>query len=70
MLLKQNLIRVTIQNGSFVIDENKVLPGRGAYICRDMDCIKKAQKSKGLERSMKRNVAPEIYAQIQAVTER
>jgi len=39
-------------------------PGRAAYLCKSSDCLKKAQKSKGLERSFKRAVPPEIYTQL------
>ena len=42
-------------------DENKKLMGRGAYICRDKDCIKKAEKKNGLARHFKCNVPIEIY---------
>ena len=39
-------------------------PGRGAYICANADCLAKAQKSKGLERSFKAAVPKEVYEQL------
>lgn len=34
--------------------------GRGAYICPDGDCLKKAIKTKGLERSLKTAIPQEV----------
>ena len=35
--------------------------GRGAYICRSLSCLKKARKSKGLDRSFKTSISEEVY---------
>ena len=35
--------------------------GRGAYICPNAECLKRARKSKGLERSFKMKIEDEIY---------
>ena len=35
--------------------------GRGAYVCRSGECLKKARKSKGLERSFKMSIPNEVY---------
>ena len=35
--------------------------GRGAYICRNRECLRKAAKSKGLERSFKMSIPSEVY---------
>jgi len=69
MRSKPELIRV-VSNEGLQIDKNQKLPGRGAYVCRSGSCIAKAQKSKGLERSFKGRVQPEIYAQLTAEVER
>ena len=39
--------------------------GRGAYICASMECLKKAQKSKGLERSLKTAIPADIYQNLE-----
>lgn len=39
--------------------------GRGAYICKSIDCLTKARKSRGLERSLKSAISPEIYESLQ-----
>lgn len=35
--------------------------GRGAYICKSEECLKKAIKNKGLERSLKTAIPQEVY---------
>ena len=35
--------------------------GRGAYLCPSMECMKKAVKGKGLERSFKMAIPKEVY---------
>ena len=61
---KSSLIRVVSNENGISPDETKKAPGRGAYVCNNDACLKKAYKSKGLERSFKRAVPPEIYSQL------
>ena len=35
--------------------------GRGAYLCISEECLKKARKNKGLERSFKMSIPEEVY---------
>ena len=35
--------------------------GRGAYLCRNRECLQKARKTKGLERSFKMSIPQEVY---------
>ena len=35
--------------------------GRGAYICRSGECLEKAIRNHGIERSLKTGILPEIY---------
>ena len=60
---KKDLIRVVRSpEGKISIDDERgKKPGRGAYICRNLDCIEKAKKSKILERSLNQNIEDEIY---------
>ena len=36
-------------------------PGRGAYVCRDVECLKKARKTRALERAFSNAIPPEVY---------
>ncbi|MCL2223378.1 MAG: YlxR family protein [Defluviitaleaceae bacterium] len=62
---KSSLIRITATaEGEIQLDPSGKAPGRGAYICRDEQCMKKAHKIKGLERSLKRKIPSEVYAKL------
>lgn len=62
---KKELIRIVRNDaGEFSLDKTGKKAGRGAYICPNSDCLEKAQKSKGLERSFKAPVPREVYEQL------
>ena len=59
---KKELIRaVKNKDGEIFIDKTGKANGRGAYICNNAECLAKARKSKGLERSFKQSINAEIY---------
>lgn len=67
---KRELIRIVRNDvGEFSLDRTGKKPGRGAYICPNVQCLEKAQKSKGLERSFKAAVPKEVYEQLLAQLE-
>ncbi len=59
---KKAMIRVVrCTDGSVSLDFSGKLNGRGAYVCPDPECLKKAQKSKALERSLETPIPQEVY---------
>ncbi len=63
---KGSLIRVIKdENGEISLDLTGKKNGRGAYLCKDISCFKKARKTKGLERSLKQVISDEIYESIE-----
>lgn len=63
---KRELIRVVRSpQGDVSLDFRGKAPGRGAYICPSMDCLKRARKSKSLERSLDIPIPDEIYARLE-----
>ncbi len=59
---KKEMIRIIrTQEGEFMLDATGRKNGRGAYICPSAECLKKAIKSKGLERSFKQSIPAEVY---------
>lgn len=51
---KKELIRVVRnKEGNVYVDLTGKMNGRGAYICADVNCLEKAIKSKGLEKTLK-----------------
>ena len=63
---KREMIRVikTSEN-EIILDATGKKNGRGAYLCADSECLKKVEKSKGLERSLKTAIPKEIYEQLE-----
>ena len=58
----KDLFRVVkTPSGNILIEEDKHLPGRGAYISRNIEAIKIAQKKKLLNRALRTNVPDDIY---------
>ena len=59
---KRELIRVVRgTDGTVGLDFGGKLNGRGAYLCPDPECLKKAQKAKSLERSLEVPSPQEVY---------
>lgn len=59
---KKEMIRVLkTPEGEFTVDATGRKNGRGAYLCRSMECFEKAVKGKGLERSFKMAIPKEVY---------
>ena len=63
---KKELIRVVREtDGTVSLDFSGKRNGRGAYICPDPDCLKKAQKAKSLERSLEVPIPDEVYLRLE-----
>ncbi|WP_448862036.1 RNase P modulator RnpM [Dorea sp.] len=59
---KKEMIRVIrTSEGEFLLDATGRKNGRGAYLCPDSNCLAKAVKNKGLERSFKQAIPKEVY---------
>ena len=59
---KKALIRVVRSpEGNISLDFKGKMPGRGAYVCPDPACLKKARKSRALERAFDMAIPPEVY---------
>ena len=62
MKSKKEMIRVLkTPEGEFTLDATGRKNGRGAYLCPSMECLQKAVKGKGLERSFKMAIPKEVY---------
>ena len=59
---KQDLIRVVRSpEGEISLDFKGKLPGRGAYVCPDSECLKKARKARAIERAFEKAIPAEVY---------
>ena len=62
MKTKKELIRVLkTPEDTIVLDVTGKKNGRGAYLCNQAECFRKARKSKGLERSLQCEIPTEVY---------
>ncbi len=63
---KKEMIRVIkTPEENIIIDVTGKKNGRGAYICKSVECFQKAVKSRGLERSLKVNIPREVYEELE-----
>lgn len=67
---KKALIRVVkTPEEEIVLDVTGKKSGRGAYVCPDSECLKKARKSRALERAFSLSIPDEVYDALQAQME-
>ena len=63
---KRELIRVVrTPEGGVSLDFGGKMNGRGAYLCPDPECLKKAIRSKALDRSLEVEIPQEVYDRLQ-----
>ena len=63
---KKELIRIVkTPEGTITLDRTGRKNGRGAYLCDDQDCLKKARKSNALSLSFRMNVPDAIYDELE-----
>ena len=66
MKSKKEMLRVLkTSEDSFELDATGKKNGRGAYLCFSKECLEKAIKSKGLERSFKQAIPKEVYEKLE-----
>lgn len=62
MKSKKEMLRVLkTAEDKIILDATGRKNGRGAYLCFSGECLKKARKNRGLERSLKISIPPEVY---------
>lgn len=67
---KKELIRVVkTPEGEIKLDTVGKLNGRGAYICRCAECLKKAEKTKALSRAFGCEISSEVFAELERLIE-
>ena len=67
---KRELLRVVKdKENSAAFDPRGKAPGRGAYICPQKDCLKRARKSRALERALETTIADEVFEKLEGLIE-
>ena len=63
---KKEMIRVLkTTDDQIILDATGKKNGRGAYLCFSKECLQKAMKSRGLERSLKMPIPQEVYESLE-----
>lgn len=77
MFPKKDLVRVVktpdimddegniVEKGQVCLDLTSKKSGRGAYVCKNIDCLKKARKAKRIERSLNTDIPSQVYDQME-----
>ena len=64
---KMELIKVVKpKEGDAHIDRVGKAPGRGAYVCPNIECLKKAQKTRALERALDAKIEESVFQALEA----
>lgn len=67
---KKELIRVVRSpEGEISLDFRGKVSGRGAYVCPNPDCLKKAVRASALERALSCSIPDEVYEKLNAQME-
>ena len=65
---KKELIRVVKnKQGEINLDKTGRLPGRGAYLCNNIECLEKVIKNRRLEKTFEMKIENEIYDKLRGV---
>ena len=62
--LKTDLFRVVKVNNQAVFDKYQNMPGRGAYLSKDIDIIKSAMSKRTLSKALRMDVKDDIYLEM------
>ena len=63
---KKALLRIVKdKEGNISVDVTGKSNGRGAYICKNAACLKKARKSKRIESSLECRISDELYTKME-----
>ena len=63
---KRDMIRVVRSpEGNVSLDFGGKAPGRGAYLCPNPECLKRAIRSKALDRSLEVTIPEDVYARLE-----
>ena len=63
---KTDLVRVLrIPEGEIVLDKTGKRSGRGAYICKSTECLKRARKARRIESSLECPIPEDVYGRLE-----
>lgn len=64
---KKEMLRVVrTPDGQILLDPTGKKSGRGAYVCRNVECLQQAVRGRRLERALGQPISPEVLAGLEA----
>ena len=64
---KSSLVRILrTPTGDIALDITGKMSGRGAYICKNASCLKKARKASRIERALEVKIPEEVYDKLES----
>ena len=57
-------VAVPVNEGVISVDDKGKAPGRGAYLCHNVECLNKAYKAKLLERNLDTQISEEVFEKL------
>ncbi len=65
-LPKKEMVRVVrSKEGEISVDLTGKKAGRGAYVCKNVECLRKARKTKRFERAFECQIPDEVYDRLE-----
>lgn len=62
---KENFFKVVMnKNGEVLVETTKKLDGRGAYVCKNQECLNLCKKKRILNRVFKKEVPENVYEEL------
>lgn len=63
---KNDFLRIVrMPDGKYVADPSGKMNGRGAYVCKNAECVNKLRKTRALNRTFKCEISDEVYTSIE-----
>ncbi|MDD4413277.1 MAG: YlxR family protein [Oscillospiraceae bacterium] len=63
---KRELVRIVKSpEGEIALDKSGRMPGRGAYVCPNRECLKAARKARRLEKAFSCAIPAEVYNRLE-----
>jgi predicted RNA-binding protein YlxR (DUF448 family) len=65
---KSSLIRIVrTPSGEILVDLTGKMPGRGAYLCPSLECLRRARKEKKLSRALRAEISEETVQRLEEI---
>ena len=64
---QDDMLRLARVSGVYQFDENQKMGGRGAYVCKNKDCMALTLKKRLFNKAFKCNLPQEVYLKLEEI---